>query len=129
MANREIKFNCPAHIIYEGKDDWEGYKDGDVIAIEFQSRNYGTLHHFYTLGSIVNYAIKNCECPFESVERAKKNGHKLHWANQNSTMITSHAREKDVSFMQEHGDEIRFHGKTFKIVPTANDNIDLELVE
>ena len=129
MAQREVKFEGPAQKIFAGKDSWEGYKDGDVIAVAFESINHGTLHHFYTLGSVVGYAIDNCNCPFESVEKAKERGHKIHWATQNSTMVTSHDRPKEISFMQEHGDEIKFHGKTFKIVSTSNDNISLEMVD
>ena len=128
MAQREVKFEGPAQKIFAGKDSWEGYKDGDVIAVAFESINHGTLHHFYTLGSVVGYAIDNCNCPFESVEKAKERGHKIHWATQNSTMVTSHDRPKEISFMQEHGDEIKFHGKTFEIVPTPNDNISLKLI-
>jgi len=128
MAQREIKYESPAHMIFEGKDSWEGYKDGDVIAIAFESRNHGTLHRFYTLGSVVGSAIQSCNCPFESVEKAKERGHELHFAFQNSTMITAHDRPREYSFMQEHGDEIKFHGKTFEIVATANDNISLKLV-
>jgi len=128
MAQREVKYESPAHKIFAGKSNWQGYKENDVIAIAFESRNHGTLHHFYTLGSVVGYAIDNCNCPFESVEKAKERGHKIHWANQNSSMITSDARPQEYSFMQEHGDHIKFHGKTFEIVPTPNDNISLKLV-
>jgi hypothetical protein len=125
MAQREVKYESPAHKIFEGKGE---YKENDVIAVAFESINHGTLHHFYTLGSVVGYAIDNCNCPFESVEKAKERGHKIHWATQNSTMVTSHDRPKEISFMQEHGDEIKFHGKTFEIVPTPNDNISLKLI-
>ena len=128
MAQREVKFESPAQKIFAGKNDWEGYKENDIIAIAFETKRYGTMHHFYTLGSVVGYAIANCNCPFESVEKAKERGHELHFAFQNSTMITAHARPREYSFMQEHGDEIKFHGKTFEIVPTPNDNISLKLV-
>ena len=102
MSQREIKYESPKHKIFAGKEDYEGYNDGDVLAIAFESRNHGTLHRFYTLGSVVGYAIKTCNCPFEQVERAKKLGHQLHWANSNSVSISSrYSKEKDVSFMVE----------------------------
>ena len=82
MALRKIAYEAPALKIFEGKSDYEGYKDGDVIAIAFESKNHGTLHRFYALGSVVGYAIANCECPFEAAERAKEHHHELHWANQ-----------------------------------------------
>ena len=132
MAQREIKYESKAHKIFEGKGE---YKDNDVIAIAYESRTYGTLHDFYTLGSVVGKAIENCECPFKAVERAKKIskecstiGGELHWANRKSTMLTSHECAQEYSFMQKHGDKIKFHGKTFEIVPTPNNNISLKLV-
>jgi hypothetical protein len=126
MTNREIKVETKGHKIFEGKSSFEGYKDGDKIAIAFESRNHGTLHHFYTLGSVVGSSIKNCECPFEGVERANKFGHDLHWANQNSTMICSGPSDQTISFMQRHGDLIKFHGKMFEVIKTANNNIALQ---
>lgn len=125
MTQRTVKYESPAHKIFEGKGE---YKDGDVIAIAYESRNHGTLHRFYTLGSVVNYAIDNCQCPFETVEKAKERGEDLHWANQNSSMLTSHDRPQEYSFMQKHGDKIKFHGKTFEIVSTPNNNIRLKLI-
>ena len=125
MSLRKIAFEAPALKIFEGKDDYEGYKDGDVIAIAYESKNHGTLYRLYTLGSVVGYAIENCECPFEEVERAKEHGHQLHWANQNAVTITSGPVDQKRAFMQAHGDTIKFHGKHFEIVATPNDNIAL----
>jgi hypothetical protein len=127
MANRKIAYESKGHKIFVGKSSFEGYKDGDKIAIAFESMNHGTIHRFYTLGSVVGFAIERCSCPFEGVERAKANGHKMHWANQNSTMICSGPSDQTISFMQGHGDVIKFHGKMFKIVKTANDNIALKI--
>tara|TARA_R110000822_G_scaffold144407_5_gene283043 strand:- start:1763 stop:2140 length:378 start_codon:yes stop_codon:yes gene_type:complete len=125
MAQRGIKYESPAHKIFEAASQ---YTDKDVIAIAYESGNKGTLHRFYTLGSLVRYAIDNCDCPLEAVERAKERGEDLHWANRRSSMLTSHARPQQFSFMQKHGDKIKFHGKTFEIVPTPNNNISLKLV-
>ena len=132
MAQREIKYESKAHKIFEGKSR---YKDDEVIAIAYESRTYGTLHNFYILGSVVGTAIEDCECPFKAVEKAKKMnkecptiGGELHWANPKSTMLTSHERPQEYSFLQKHGDKIKFHGKTFEIVPTPNNNISLKLV-
>ena len=128
MTQREIKFEGPAHTIFAAKDEWQGYKENDIIAIAFETKRYGTMHHFYTLGSVISCAIDMCMCPFEAVEDAKKRGHKLHFATQNCVMISSGERKREYSFLQEHGDKIKFHGKMFEIVPTPNDNISLKLV-
>jgi len=128
MAQREIAYECPGFVIFEGKSGREGYADGDKIAITFESKNHGTLHHFYTLGSVVNFAIENCKCPFEAVEKAKERGSNLHWASQNGVTISSGRSAQKVAFMQKHGDVIKFHGKKFEIVKTSNGNIALKAV-
>ncbi len=127
MAKREIKIENATQIIFEGKRG--GYSDGDVLAVAFETRNHGTLHRFYTLGSVVGCAIKYCECPMEAVIDAKERGHKLHWANQNAVTISDrYSDKKAMSFLVEYGDEIKFHGKMFEIVATHNNNIDLKIV-
>ena len=128
MSQREIAHENLAHKIFVGKENYEGYKDGDVLAIAYKSINHGTLHNFYTLGSVVSCAIQRCSCPFEAVERAKENGEELHFAFGNGVSITSHTRDQEISFMVKHGDEIKFHGKMFEIVATANNNIGLKPV-
>jgi len=124
MTLRTVKYECKAYKIFEGKGE---YKDKDVIAIAYESRNHGTLHRRYILGSVARYAMDCCRCPFEAIEIAKERGEDLHYAYPKSSMLTSHDRPQEYAFMQEHGDEIKFHGKTFKIVSTPNNNISLKL--
>jgi hypothetical protein len=102
MTRLTVKYECKAYKIYEAAYK---YKDKDVIAIAYESRNHGTLHRLYTLGSVARYAMDNCECPVSAIKIAQQ-----------------------IAFMQEHGDEIKFHGKTFKIVSTPNNNISLKLI-
>jgi hypothetical protein len=125
MTRLTVKYECKAYKIYEAAYK---YKDKDVIAIAYESRNHGTLHRLYTLGSVARYAMDNCECPVSAIKIAKERGQALHWANLKSSMLTSHERPQQIAFMQEHGDEIKFHGKTFKIVSTPNNNISLKLI-
>jgi hypothetical protein len=124
MTRLTVKYECKAYKIFEGKGE---YKDGDVIAIAYESRNHGTLHRRYTLSSAVKYAIDNCRCPFDMVEKTKERGEDLHWAIPKESMLTSHERPQEIAFMQKHGDKIKFHGKTFEIKSTANHNISLKL--
>lgn len=125
MTTLTVKYESPAHKIYEAR---EYYADKDVIAIAYETRNHGTLHRLYTLGSVARYAMDNGFCPLTAIETAKLTGDDLHWANQKSSCLTNHDRPQQISFLQKHGDKIRFHGKTFEIVPTANNNIRLKLV-
>lgn len=126
MARRKIAYECPAYKIYEGKTgELDGYKDGDTIAIAYESLSHGVLHRIYTLGSVVGYAIKNCYDPFKQFEQAKERGHQLHWANPNCVSITSHERPQEFHFLVAHGETIRFHGKEFLIEAANNDHIKL----
>lgn len=125
MTTLTVKYESPAHKIYEAR---EYYADKDVIAIAYETRNHGTLHRLYTLGSVARYAMDNGFCPLTAIETAKLTGNDLHWANQKSSCLTNHDQPQQISFLQKHGDQIRFHGKTFEIVPTANNNIRLKLV-
>ena len=123
MARLTVKYESKAHKIFEAPSK---YMDKDVIAIAYESKINGTLYRFYALGSVARYAMDYCECPVEAIERAKERGEDLHWANQKSSMITSYERPQQISFLQKHGDKIKFHGKIFEIVPTANHNISLK---
>ncbi len=122
MTQRTVKYECKAYKIFEAPDY---YKDKDVIAIAYESRNHGTLHRRYTLGSVARYAMDNGHCPLMAIETAKLTGGQLHYAYPKSSILTSHDRPQEYAFMQEHGDEIKFHGERFEIVPTANHNIRL----
>ena len=125
MTQRTVKLESKTQKIFEAPSK---YIDKDVIAIAYESRNHGTLHRFYTLGSVARYAMDYCECPDEAVEKAKERGEDLHWAKQRSSCRTNHDRPQQISFLQKHGDKIKFHGKTFEIVSTPNNNISLKLV-
>ena len=125
MAKLTVKYESKGHKIYEAPSK---YTDKDVIAIAYESRNHGTLHRLYTLGSVARYAMDYCECPVSAIKIAKERGQALHYAIPKSTILTNHERPQQISFLQKHGDKIKFHGKTFEIVSTPNNNISLKLV-
>lgn len=105
------------------------YKDGDVIALPQQTKNHGTLWNFYTLGSVVGHAIQYGECPIKAIERATANGHRLWWANQNATVISSQRTAKPTRPGHTWGDEIQFHGRIFRLVKDRwSNNAHFELV-
>jgi len=125
MAKLTVKYECKAFKIYEAPSK---YKDNDVIAIAYESRNHGTLHRRYTLGSVARYAMDNCECPVSAIKICKERGQPLHYAIPKESTLTSHERPQEIAFLQKHGDKIKFHGKTFEIVSTPNNNISLKLI-
>ena len=123
MARLTVKYESKAHKIFEAPSK---YMDKDVIAIAYESKINGTLYRFYALNSVARYAMDYCECPVEAIERAKERGEDLHWANQTSACLLRRTPTQQIAFLQKHGDEIKFHGKIFEIVPTPNNNISLK---
>ena len=113
-------------------------KDGDIIAVPYASlrRSNEISYRMYTMGSVAGMAIRDGECPFASVEDTKQKmidkphqGHKLHWANQNSVTISSHKEAQKTYYHANIGDVVRFHGKDFKIAAANNQNVNLVEVE
>lgn len=123
----KIVHEFPAYRLYEPKR-WMHYKDGDVIALPYTSMRGDTLFNFYTLGSVAGYAIKNSECPERALARARERGHPLWWANANAVCIHNgpHVQEQRPVFAW--GDEIRFHGRMFKLEKAPNQNCKLVLM-
>ena len=85
MAKLTVKYESKGHKIYEAPSK---YTDKDVIAIAYESRNHGTLHRLYTLGSVARYAMDYCECPVSAIKIAKERGQALHYAIPKSTILT-----------------------------------------
>lgn len=102
------------------------FRDGDKIAVPYTTRKGDTLYNFYQLGSVAGYAIKNGECPFEAVERAKEFGHDLHYAFGLGVCLSAGPVAQKVVAYVEMNDVIRAFGKFWQIMPAPNNNIKLE---
>lgn len=109
----------------EPRKEW---KADETFAIAFESRRYGTLYHFFKLGSVVSYAMRYNECPIKAIERARERKHELHFAFALATVISSSPKPKETVVGLSWGDEIKFEGRTFKLVKAPNDNVRLQEV-
>lgn len=127
MINVKILYVAPAYTITEA-DLTKSFKAGDVFAVAYTSTRYGTMHRFYTFGSVVSYALQNNECPIKSFENAKVNGHETHWANQNATALTAHKQAHRTHVALKVGDVVKFEGREFSIENAPNHNIKLREV-
>jgi hypothetical protein len=83
----------------------------------------------YSISSVVSYAMKNGDCPIESVERAQRLGHELHWLNGIGAMLTAHQRAKETYIAIERGALIQFEGRIFEVIAQPNDNLGLKFVK
>ena len=114
------------------------YTDGDIFALPYEAdparrtaRN-ADLFRFFTLGSVAAYAMEYGECPEAALADARERGHKLWWANQNATCISSPPPPQRTHPLHQWGDVIQFHGRRFRIDPAPNGNaklVELEVVE
>jgi hypothetical protein len=101
------------------------FKDGDQIAVPYESRHYGTMFDFFTLGTVIGYAVRNGDDPIECLKRATENGHKLYWANKNSVCLHNGPRVQIEVPGFNVGDTIHLQGKTFRLDRAPNQNIEL----
>lgn len=127
----KILAEYPAYKLYEPRKNAAGatpYQDGQVFAIPYQSRSHGELYDFFTLGSVVAYALKYSECPEKALARSRANGHDHWWASANAVSITAHKRDQEVRPMHQWGDIIQFHGRLFRLDPSPNHNCKLTLM-
>lgn len=121
----------PAYRIYE---PYQGrkFRHGEKIAIPFQSRNHGTLYHFFTLGTVAGYAVERGDDPIAEVERCKRQmiedphrGHKLYWVSANAVCISNQVTPKEDVPGFNYGDEIILEGHRFQLAKAPNDNCSL----
>jgi hypothetical protein len=119
----------PAYDIVEAPATKAFWKDRDVFALPVAAR-FGihkgeVLWHFFTLGSVVSYALTNGEDPIAATERAIGNRHQLHWANQNAVCIHDGPHTKKTVIGLNWDDVIRFEGHLFSLAHDHNDNVRL----
>jgi hypothetical protein len=97
----------------------------ETFALPFQTRNHGTLWHFYMLGSCASYALTYNECPIKAIDRARERKDKLHWAIPLATVISNPPPPKRTVIGLDFGDRIYFEGRTFELKRAPNDNVSL----
>lgn len=116
----------PAYAVYEMPEFRKAKMiDGMEFAMPFPSTRYGTQYHFFKIGSVGGYAVKNGDCPVEAVERAKANGHELHYVYGLGASISNQQREKGEKFALAWGEEIGFEGKRYTLEKAPNQNVRL----
>lgn len=119
-----ILADYPAYTIIEPRAD-KVWKHGERFMLPRQTCNHGTVWSSYTLGSVVSYAMQYNNDPVQAVDRARANGHRLHWANHDATVISSNPPPKHTRYGLQWGDYIKFEGRIFQLQKAPNDNVSL----
>lgn len=84
----------------------------------------------FSASSVITYAQKNNKCPIMALDRARKNGHELHWLSPQACVITdSQPSVKPVYVQIEVGMIVKFTGRFFMIKAAPNDNLELIDIE
>lgn len=126
MSNRELIVDYPAYALYRMPDFRQANMlDGMEFGMPFESSRYGTQYHFFKIGSVLGSVLERGGDPYAAVERAKANGHELHFVYGLSVSITAHKRDKEEKFALAWGDVIGFHGKRFRLEKAPNQNVRL----
>lgn len=95
---------------------------GDKLGL---MRAGGDYYDQYSISSVVSYAMEYHEDPIAAVDRARANGHELHWINHSATVLTSHKRPQETLIEVFIGMVVSFEGRLFKIAAAPNDNLKL----
>lgn len=133
--NQAIVYKCPAFdvVTRNPQPDYMGgcveIKDGDRLALAFESKRYGTMYREYKAGSVISYAILSGQDPIAAYEREKARGHNLHYLIQCSVSVTAHKRDRYELVEIKVGQVVRFEGRFFEIVAERNDNLSLKPCE
>jgi hypothetical protein len=131
---REVIYECAGFRVLKRENamgaNVPAYAPSDVIALPYESARHGVLWDKFMLGDVMSYALSYGEDPFAAVQQAVERGHKVYWANKCAVSISNSApAQKPVYFGQKLGDVIQYAGKLFKLVPAANQNVELVEVQ
>lgn len=121
-TKQELIESFPAYDVFEREADRDGHVNitaKDTLGLKSNKGFYWT----YSPGSVVSYALDYNEDPIEAIQDAKSRGHQLHWINQNSTVLSSHARAKEKLVAVHIGMLVRFEGLIATIEKDHNNNL------
>lgn len=104
------------------------FRDGDEIAIPYQSARHGTLYNFFQMGSVAGYAVKNGEDVEKALERARGFGHEEHYAFGLAVCLTATPQPQKTVAVLNYGDTIKAFGRYFRLDKAPNSNVHLHEV-
>ena len=113
----------PAYDIVERECDRDGFVN--ITHGESLGLHRKWYYQEFKPGSVVSYALEYNNDPLAAVERAKANGHELHWINACATCITAHKQERRTLVLVTLGMRVRFEGLLATIEEAPNDNLRL----
>jgi hypothetical protein len=105
------------------------FRDGDEIAIPYETKSHGTLYNFFKMGSVAGYAVHNGDDVETSLQRARDNGHDLFYAYGLGTCLTAHKVDQKTVALLNYGDVIKAFGRFFRLDKAPNNNVELVEVE
>jgi hypothetical protein len=96
------------------------------LGLLYNTARHGTLVKEFVISSVASSALKRGECPMRAVDRAKANGHCLHFVFPVGTSITAWKQAKRRLVQIEIGMVFIFEGRKFEVCKGSNsDNLNL----
>ena len=133
MTNTIIK-SYPAYDVIKATTNEDGVKAlhaDDKLVLRKENLNNPDYQHLnkFMISSVASSALKNNRCPIKAIERAKTNGHDLHFIFELGSCLTSHKQAKKTYIEVSIDDRIYFEGRLFEIKAASNDNLTLKEIE
>lgn len=100
---------------------------GDVLGLRRVYRG-DSYYQSFSPGSVVSYAQQYGEDPIEAVDRARANGHQLHWINARATCLHNGPIVQETLVEVTIGMVVMFEGVLMRIQSAPNDNLRFERV-
>lgn len=100
---------------------------GDHLAVKIIGYRGGfeNFARHFTAGSVAGYAASYNEDPEAAVAKAEERGDNLHYIFAEASVIALHPLEQPVRKTIELGSLVKFDGKLFQVLQSANDNLTL----
>jgi hypothetical protein len=118
---REVA-SYPAYKVFEREATSHGHVEittNDKLGL----RHPRGFFRVYSPGSVASYALRYNECPIEAVADAKAKGHKLHWINQDASVLSSSSLPQEELVEVTIGMMVRFEGLIATIENDHNNNL------
>ena len=96
----------------------------NITSADFLGLDSGRgYYRTYQPGSCASYALEYNECPIEAYNNAVERGHKTHWINARSSVLSNSPQARESLVKVTLGMRVCFEGRQFTIEADHNHNL------
>lgn len=122
----------PAYDVVEAKTNKDGVKELHAEQKLIQGNRKLAANHRYQhlnkfmISSVASSALKDNKDPIAAIERAKANGHDLHFIFGLGSCLTAHKQARKEYIEVSVGDKVYFEGRLFELQAANNNNLHMK---